>query len=362
MALAVAPSVASRPFGTLPDGRAVTLYILQSPAGLRAEIMDFGGTVVRLLTPDRNGKLADVVLGFGAAAEYPEHSPYFGALIGRVGNRIAHGKFSLDGQTYTLATNNSPGGIPCHLHGGTTGFDKVFWRAQSTTRDGQPALSLKYTSAPGEEGYPGKLEVEVVYSMTDDNGLRIDYSATTDAATPVNLTNHTYFNLKGEGEGTILDHNLTIRARRYTPVDAGLIPTGELAPVAGTPFDFTAPHAIGERIGANDAQLKAGNGYDHNFVLDAADGKLALAATVQEPSSGRTLEVLTTEPGLQFYCGNFLDGTLTGKGGKPYLFRGGFCLETQHFPDSINHPSFPSAVLRPGQVLHSTTIYRFSAH
>jgi aldose 1-epimerase len=361
MSAAETTQVSQEPFGHLPDGRAVTLYTLQAATGLRVSVMDLGGAVVRLEAPDRNGQLADVALGFRNGADYPGRSPYFGAVIGRVGNRIANGRFTLEGRTYALATNNAPGGIPCQLHGGKTGFDKVLWRATPTTRDGLPALRLSYTSVAGEEGYPGELDVEVVYSLTRDNGLRLDYTATTDAATPVNLTNHTYFNLKGEGAGTILDHELTVRAKRYTPVNPGLIPTGELAPVAGTPFDFTTPHTIGERIGVKDPQLAYGHGYDHNLVLDSADGKLALAATVHEPQSGRTLEVFTTEPGVQFYCGNFLDGKLTGKSGQPYVFRGAFCLETQHFPDSINQPAFPTTVLRPGGKLQSATVYRFSA-
>lgn len=356
-----APMVASQSFGKLPDGRDTRVYLLKNPDGFEVDIADYGGTVIRILAPDRNGNPEDVVSGFNSVTPYPAKSPYFGALIGRVGNRIAGGKFSLDGKSYTLATNNSPGDIPCHLHGGLIGFDKVIWSAEPTQKEGHPALRLKYVSKDGEEGYPGQLSVEVLYSLTADDGLRIEYSATTTKATPVNLTNHTYFNLAGEGRGTILAHELTINAHRYTPVDAGLIPTGELAPVAGTPFDFTTPCAIGSRIAANDEQLIFGGGYDHNFVLDSADGALALAASVYEPSSGRKLKVLTTEPGLQFYSGNFLDGTLTGKSGRIYAHRGAFCLETQHFPDSINHPKFPNTVLRPGETYHSTTIYRFSA-
>lgn len=353
-------SISHQSFGQLPDGRATQLYTLRHTNGFQAEISDFGGTVVRLLAPDRDGKLADVVLGFDSIEPYPKRSPFFGAIVGRVGNRIAGGTFTLDGETYTLATNNSPAGRPCTLHGGVVGFDKVLWDATITTRDGMPALRLTYASKDGEEGFPGTLNVEVVYSLTPDNGLRIDYTATTDKPTPVNLTNHSYFNLRGEGEGTILDHEVTIQAARYTPVGAGLIPTGELAPVAGTPFDFTTPHRVGERIGQRDPQLENANGYDHNFVLDAARGQLALAATVFEPESGRVLEVLTTEPGVQFYSGNFLNGRLTGKSGKPYVFRGALCLETQHFPDSVNQPSFPSTVLRPGETYRSTTVYRFS--
>jgi aldose 1-epimerase len=349
-----------KPFGRLPDGRETHLYTLRHANGFHVEISDYGGTVVRLLAPDRQGKLADVVLGFGSVEPYPKQSPYFGSLIGRVGNRIAQGRFTLDGRTYQLATNNTPGGLACTLHGGLVGFDKVVWEAESTTRERQPALRLHYTSRDGEEGFPGTLKVEVVYSLTADNGLRIDYTATTDKATPVNLTNHSYFNLAGEGNGTILDHVLTVNARRYTPVDKGLIPTGEIASVTGTPFDFTKPHAIGESVNADHEQLRFGGGYDHNFVLDAQEGALALAATVYEPKSGRQLQVLTTEPGLQFYCGNFLDGKLTGKSGKPYVYRGGFCLEAQHYPDSINRPSFPTIVLRPGQTYRSATVYRFS--
>lgn len=329
--------------------------------GFQVDIADYGGTIVRLLAPDRNGRLDDVTLGFASIEPYPLNSPYFGALIGRVGNRIAGGKFTLEGKTYTLATNNSPGGIPCHLHGGKVGFDKVIWKVEPAKRDGRPALRFLHTSKDGEEGYPGEVAVEVLYSLTDDNGLRIDYSATTTKPTPLNLTNHAYFNLAGEGKGAILGHELTVRAKHYTPVNAGLIPTGKIAEIAGTPLDFTSPHTIGERIETDDEQLRFGKGYDHNFVLDSADGSLALAATVHEPGSGRILEVLTTEPGLQFYSGNFLDGSLTGKSGRNYAHRGAFCLETQHFPDSINQPSFPSAVLRPGQTYRSTTIYRFSA-
>ena len=361
-AVAPAISVTMKSFGKLPDGREATLYTLKNASGFQADIADYGGTIVNLFVPDRTGKLADVALGFSTVTPYPKDSPFFGALIGRVGNRIAAGKFTLEGKTYTLATNNKPTPeLPCSLHGGTIGFDKVIWIAEPTTRDGQPALRLRYTSADGEEGYPGKLKVEVLYSLTPDNGLRMDYTATTDKPTPVNLTNHCYFNLAGEGKGTILGHELTLHAKRYTPVNAGLIPTGEIALVAGTPFDFTSPHTIGERIGVKDEQLKFGGGYDHNYVLDSSDGTLVLAATVREPVSGRVLEVLTTEPALQFYSGNFLDGTLKGKSGSPYVLRSGFCLESQHYPDSVNQPSFPTTILRPGQTYHTTTVYRFSA-
>lgn len=346
-------------FGILPSGQTALLFTLENAHGLRAEITDFGGIVVRLLAPDRHGQLDDVVLGFDAVEKYAAGSPYFGCVVGRVGNRIAGGKFSLAGRAYTVVTNNHPGGQPCHLHGGDVGFDKALWRA--TPRPGpEPALVLRHISPAGDEGYPGTLAVEVTYTLTADDALRIDYSATTDAATPVNLTNHSYFNLRGEGRGDILGHELTLRAARYTPVNRGLIPTGVIAPVAGTPLDFTSPHLIGERINDPMDQLGFAGGYDHNYVLDQPDGTLAHAATVHEPTSGRVMAMWTTEPGVQFYTGNFLDGTLTGKRGVPYPFRGGFCLETQHFPDSPNQPAFPSTILRPGQVYRSTTLYRFS--
>ncbi len=359
---AAQPLPLARPFGKLPDGRTAQLFTLRAVDGFAAEITDYGGILVRLLAPDRAWKFADVTLGYGDVDGYVAKSPYFGALIGRVGNRIAGGRFTLDGQTYTLATNDTPGGIPCHLHGGVAGFDKKLWAAEPLVREGRPALRLTLTSPAGEEGYAGTLHVEVIYSLTADRGLRIDYTATTDAPTPVNLTNHAYFNLRGEGSGDILGHELTLHAARYTPVNAGLIPTGELAPVAGTPFDFTKPHAIGARIGDNHEQVVRGLGYDHNFVLaEAPRREPVLAARVSEPTTGRVMEVLTTEPGVQFYTGNFLDGTITGKAGKAYAKRDGFCLETQHFPDSVNQPKFPNTILRPGQVYRSATVYRFAA-
>jgi aldose 1-epimerase len=353
-------SIYEESFGNV-KGTPVKIYTLANGKGMKARITNYGGIVVNLETPDRAGKLADVVLGYNTVDEYVKDTPYFGCIVGRYGNRIAAGKFSLEGKTYTLATNNDPAGMPCALHGGIKGFDKVVWDAESVARPGAQGLKLHYVSKDGEEGYPGNLDVTVWYWLTEDNELRIDYQATTDQATPVNLTHHGYFNLKGEGSGDILGHELTIKASRFTPVNAGLIPTGEFRPVAGTPFDFTRPTAIGARVNADDEQIKFGAGYDHNWVLDNPRRKLALAATLYEPTTGRLMEVLTEEPGLQFYCGNFLDGKLTGKSGKAYAHRNGLCLETQHFPDSPNQPAFPSTILQPGQVYRTTTVYRFSA-
>jgi aldose 1-epimerase len=342
-----------QPFGMV-DGQSVDLYTLTNRNQVEAAITNYGGIVVLLKTPDRQGKLADIVLGFDSLDGYLKGHPYFGAIIGRYGNRIAKGKFTLGGTEYKLVANNGEN----HLHGGTKGFDKVVWKA----REGGPnQLELSYTSKDGEEGYPGNLAVRVTYTLTDTNELKIDYSGSTDKETVVNLTNHSYFNLAGAGEGDILGHEVLIRASRFTPVDAGLIPSGELKPVKGTPFDFVYTRTIGERIGTNDQQLILGKGYDHNYVLDSRGGALALAARVREPASGRMMEVLTTEPGLQFYTGNFLDGSITGKGGKVYRQRYGFCMETQHFPDSPNKPEFPSVVLTPGKTYQSTTVYRFSA-
>jgi aldose 1-epimerase len=361
-ALLAAPAADSavKSFGKLPDGRETHLYTLQNAHGVRVEISDFAGVVARLEVPDRNGRMADIALGLKDAATYLKDSPFFGALIGRYGNRLANGKFTIDGKTYSVPVNNEPGGMPCALHGGPMGFDKVLWTAHPTKNHGNPALELKYVSKDGEMGFPGTLTTEVTYTLTDTDELRIDYKATTDKATPVNLTSHIYFNLHGEGNGTILDHVLMMKASKMTPTNAGQIPTGEIVAVAGTPFDFTTPHAVGERIDADNEQLKSGGGYDHNWVLDNQSGKLALAATLLDPDTGRYMEVLTTEPGLQFYSGNFLDGTLTGPGGKAYPRRSGLCLETQHYPDSPNHPNFPNTILHPGETLRSTTIYRFS--
>ena len=334
---ATPPSVTASAFGSLPDGRAATLYTLVNVHGLRADITDYGATLVRLFVPGRDGRLGDVTLGYNRVEDYVQRSGYFGAVVGRYGNRIADGRFTLDGTTYTLVTNNAPGGVPCHLHGGKVGFDKVLWSAEPLLENGTPGVRLRYTSADGEEGYPGRLEVTVNYWLTADNALRIEYEATTDRATVVNLTNHAYFNLRGEGDGDILGHVLTLDARQYTPVKAGMIPTGERASVAGTPFDFTTPQTIGARIGSDHPQVLLGQGYDHNFVLErAAAGGLARAATVHEPASGRFMEVWTEEPGVQFYSGNFLTDAHIVKAGRAYGRRGGFFLETQHFPDSPN--------------------------
>jgi aldose 1-epimerase len=361
-ASAATATVTSASFGKLPDGRETTLYSLTNTNGIKADITNYGAIIVRLFVPDRQGRLDDVVLGYNRVEDYVKASPYFGAIVGRYGNRIAHGKFTLDGRTHTLATNNAPGDIPCHLHGGKVGFDKVLWTAEPLIVNNIPGLKLRYLSQDGEEGYPGNLDVTVHYWLGNDNSLKIEYLATTDQPTPVNLTQHSYFNLKGEGHGDILGHILMIKASKTTPVDIGLIPTGQFAAVAGTPFDFTTPHAIGARVNAVDEQLKFGGGYDHNWVLDHQTGQLALAATVSEPTTGRFMEVWTEEPGLQFYCGNFLDGSNLGKRGQPYQHRHGFCLETQHYPDSPNQPNFPSTILRPGQKYQTTTVYKFSAH
>ncbi len=341
-------------FGKLPSGEEIRIYTLRNQNGLEARIMTYGGAVVSLKTPDRDGRFADVVLGFDSLEGYAKGCPYFGAIVGRYGNRIGGAQFTLDGMTYTLAANNGPN----HLHGGLVGFDKKVWNVKSAD-DSSVVLSL--VSPDGEEGYPGTLSVTVTYTVTDADELKIHYEATTDKATVCNLTNHSYFNLKDAGASPVLDHEILINADRFTPVDATLIPTGELRPVEGTPFDFRAAHKIGERIEADDEQLRFGGGYDHNFVLNRTGDGLELAARVTDPVTGRVMEVLTTEPGVQFYTGNFLDGTLAGKGGIVYRKRSAFCLETQHFPDSPNKPSFPTVTLRPGEKYDTTTVYRFSA-
>jgi aldose 1-epimerase len=352
--------VTTAPFGRLKDGREASLYTLVNANGMKADITNYGATIVRLFTPDRTGRLDDIVLGYNTIDEYVQATFYFGAVVGRYGNRIAHGKFTLDGKTYTLATNNVPNGIPCHLHGGNVGYDRVLWTAEPLLVDNVPGLKLRYLSKDGEEGYPGNLDITVHYWLGNDNSLKIEYAATTDQATPVNLTQHSYFNLRGEGNGDILDHRLQINAAKFTPVNAGRVPTGQLAEVAGTPFDFRTPHTIGERVKADHEQLKLGAGYAHNWVLDNQTGQLALAATVTEPSTGRRMEVWTVEPGLLLYSGNLLDGSGAGKRGRGYQSREAFCLETQHYPDSPNQPNFPNTILRPGEKYRTTTIYKFS--
>lgn len=345
-----------KPWGKTASGEAVELFTLSRPGAPVVAITSWGGYVVSLVAPDRAGKMADVTLGYSDLAGYLKDGSYYGCLVGRYANRIGGAAFTLDGKRYALSANNGAN----TLHGGPTGFCRRLWAAKVVAGKDGDALELTYVSKDGEEGYPGTLTAKVVYSLRDDGGLVIDYTATSDAPTVVNLTNHAYFNLAGEGEGTILDHELSLEADAFTPTDAGLIPTGEIKPVAGTPFDFRKPTPIGARIDADDEQIKRGGGYDHNFVLRGEAGGLRLAARVVEKKSGRVLEVLTTEPGVQFYTGNFLDGKTVGKSGKPYVKRGAFCLETQHYPDSPNRPAFPSTVLRPGGTYRHTTVYRLS--
>jgi aldose 1-epimerase len=340
-------------FGRLPDGTDVGVFTLTNARGVEVRAISYGAIIVSIRTADRGGRLDDIVLGCDDLDGYLTRSRYFGAVVGRYGNRIANGRFTLDGKTYQLATNNAPN----HLHGGVKGFDKVVWGAQEFARDGHTAVTFRHTSADGDEGYPGTLNASVTYSLTARNELVIEYEATTDKATPINLTNHSYFNLNGEGRGDILQHRVTLDADRFTPVDDTLIPTGELASVEGTPFDFRRETAVGARIDGDDPQLRRGTGYDHNFVLTGGSG-LRHAARVVEPTTGRTLDVATTEPGVQFYTGNHLAGQI-GKNGHAYRKRGALCLETQHFPDSPNHPAFPSTILRPGETYRSTTVFTF---
>ena len=351
-------SITHKPFGTTTDGQSVDIYTLRNRSGMEAHITNYGGIVVSLTAPDRNGKFADVVLGYNDLDTYMKPPfPYFGAIIGRYGNRIAKGRFTLNGVEYKLAINNGENS----LHGGIKGFDKQVWTARERKSANGPALVLSYLSKDGEEGYPGNLRVTVVYTLTNKNELRIDYTATTDKDTVTNLTHHSYFNLAGEGNGDILNHNLILRAESFVPTDAASIPTGEIRNVSGTPFDFRKANTIGERINNDDEQLKFGGGYDHTWVIEGRMGTLRQAAIAYEPTSGREMEVWTTEPGVQFYTGNFLDAAIIGKSGKPYPRRSGFCLETQHYPDSPNEPKFPTTTLRKGATYHSTTIYRFSA-
>ncbi|HEV3278207.1 MAG TPA: aldose epimerase family protein [Terriglobia bacterium] len=344
-------------FGDMPDGTAVNLYTLTNRSGMRVSITNYGGRIVSLVVPDRTGKMGDVVLGFDDLAGYIGPNPYFGALVGRYANRIGNARFTLDGKEYKLAVNDGPNS----LHGGLRGFDKQVWTFKDLGGN-HPAIELTYVSPDGEESYPGKLTVHVVYTLADNNELKIDYTATTNKDTVLNLTNHSYFNLSGEGSGDILKTAMMINADRYTPVDAHLIPTGEIATVEGTPLDFRKSTVIGDRINADFEQLKLAKGYDHDFVLDRPEGThgMVLAARAIDHESGRALEVLTTQPGIQLYTGNFLDGTVHGKGGKVYGFRSAFCLETQHFPDSPNKPDFPTTELKPGQTFHETTVFKFS--
>lgn len=352
-------AVEKRSFGKTPDGAVIDMYVLKNKNGFEADVINFGAALVSLRVPDRSGNLADVVLGYKDIDGYVNDKAFLGATIGRYGNRIANGTFTLNGKTYQIPKNDGNNS----LHGGAKGFNKRVWTAHEVTAPNAQAVRFSYLSKDGEEGFPGNLNVEVTYSVTNDNALRIEYSATTDKDTVLNLTNHSYFNLAGEGRGgDALRHELTLHADRFTPVNSTLIPTGELRPVKGTPFDFTTSTAIGARIDGDDEQLKFGKGYDHNWVLNSGKGSgLFLAAEVHEPESGRVLQVLTDQPGIQFYSGNFLDGSIHGKSGTPYNHRSAFCLETQHFPDSPNHPNFPSTVLKPGQRFHSVTMYKFSS-
>ncbi|HVO72673.1 MAG TPA: aldose epimerase family protein [Ignavibacteriaceae bacterium] len=348
--------IEKRLFGTLPDGREVYAYTLKNSSGMKAEIIQFGAIVRTLSVPDRNGKFSDIVLGYDDLKSYENQNAYFGSIVGRYGNRIAKGKFTLDGKDYQLTVNSPPN----HLHGGVAGFSKVLWNAQPVDNPENPALKLTYVSKDGEEGYPGTVTITVTYTLTKDNELRIDYKGTTDKTTIFNPTHHSYFNLTGDPTNTILDHELMINADTFTPVDANLIPTGELKKVEGNPFDFRKPEKIGARINEKDEQLRFGRGYDHNWVLNGYNKSVRLSATVYDPKSGRYMEVLTDQPGLQFYSGNFLDGSAKGKNGISYGHRTGLCLEAQVFPDSPNKKNFPSAVLKPGETYHQTTIYKFS--
>jgi len=350
-------NIEQQPFGQMPDGTSIDLYTLSNDKGVEVQITNYGGIIVSLTAPDRDRTPTDVVLGFDTLQEYVEHNPFFGALVGRYGNRIAHGRFALDGVEYELATMRGQH----HLHGGRVGFDKRVWAAEPVKKEGLVGVSLSYVSPDGEENYPGTLSTTVLYTLGVRGALGIEYTATTDKPTVVNLTNHSYFNLAGAGSGDILGHELLINADRFTPVDESLIPTGELPDVSGTPFDFRQLTPIGARIDADNEQLRHGGGYDHNWVINGTPGNMRLAARAYEPMSGRTMEVHTTEPGVQFYSGNMMPRKIEGKDGQVYVRRGGFCLETQHYPDSPNQPAFPSTVLRPGEVYHTTTTFTFSA-
>lgn len=343
------------PFGKMPDGTPVELFTLTNKNGMSARITNYGGVVTALEIPDRNGNLTDVVLGFNSLEKYIEKSPHFGCLVGRYGNRIAKGKFKLDGKEYSLAVNNGPN----HLHGGKVGFDKRVWEPEIIEKENAVGLQLHYYSPDGEEGYPGNLDVLATYWLTDENELKLEFKAITDKKTILNLTHHSYFNLKGQGEGTILDHLVKFNADSIVPIDSTSIPLGGLMAVEGTPFDFRDFKPIGKDINAENQQIINGSGYDHSFVIKGNYGELRLACTIKEPVSGRSMEVWTTEPAVQFYTSNFLDSSITGKNGKTYPERSAFCLEAQHFPDSPNHPEFPSTVLNPGETFHEMTVYKF---
>jgi len=345
----------SAPFGELADGTPVEIYTLRNNRGLEARVISYGAIIVSLRTPDSDGQYADIVLGFDNLEGYVQHSPYFGAVVGRYANRIARGRFTLDGRAHELPINDPPN----TLHGGSRGFDKLVWTASARSSDDE--LELTCTSPDGDQGFPGELTARVTYTLTDENELRVEYRATTTKPTPVNLSQHSYFNLTGDARRDVLNHLITLSADRYTPVDATMIPTGELASVEGTPFDLRLPTRIGARVDVDDEQLRHGGGFDHNFVLNRTEPGLMHAGHVAEPDSGRIMEIYTTEPGVQFYSGNSLDGSIRGKGGHAYGRRCGFCLETQHFPDSPNHPGFPSTILRPGEELTSRTVFAFSA-
>jgi aldose 1-epimerase len=347
----MAPSIPKSDFGTMPDGTRVDLYTLTNSNGLVCKVVTYGAVITELHVPDRSGKLGDVVLGFDSLPRYLTDSPCFGAAVGRVANRIANGRFSLDGKAYALAINDPPN----TLHGGVKGFDKAVWMAEASESPAGPSILLRHLSPDGDEGFPGALDVRLTYTLTHGNELRIEFEATTDKATPVNLTNHSYFNLAAQGD--IHGHVLRMKAKNYTPSDESLIPTGEIAPVAKTPLDFTKAKPVGRDIG----RVPGLKGYDHNFVIDGGGRDLVLAAHVHEPVSGRTMEVVTDQPGVQLYTSNSFDGTLVGKYGAAFPLHAGLCLETQHFPDSVNKPAFPSTILRPGETLRNTTIYRFSA-
>lgn len=345
-----APQVTKSTFGTMPDGTTIEKFTAENASGAKMSVITFGGILQSIVVPDRDGNLSDVVLGHDNIKGYLEQNPYFGGIIGRYGNRIAKGKFELDGVPYQLATNDGPN----HLHGGETGFDKVVWSGVEITEGDRAGVVMTYTSPDGEEGYPGTLAMEVTYLLGNDNSVEINYKASTDKKTVINLTNHSYYNL-GPDKSTILNHELLLEADKFLPVDATLIPTGELRPVSGTPFDFTTMKVIGQDITAENEQLKLGGGFDHCWVLSDSSEQLKLAAELYEPTSGRVMDVYTTEPAIQFYSGNFLDGTFTGKKGQSYAYRSGLCLETQHYPDSPNQPEFPSVELNPGETYNTTT-------